>query len=369
MLSSGGGSWHSLLQLTKFLTHELLFQTEIPTSWSPISLNNSMMQKMQMSSSSHFLCRTSLRVTKCHDLGFWNLFRSLDYRRSWKARTRHCLWNQHLSGKWHHLTHYQQGPNSYTSSELTRAQSAMKVRGKTADLNLKCSLIEAHQAQFQPCAGAGNRERQHWVLQGQRACAPVSPHAVLPQLPEGLGTCSSNECELNECRQEKTPLTLLRLLWKLLRASEEAAGVYLFFNTYPRNLFLTLHIYICLHISLSLHVLVHKYSFKFLQSSPYCHTSATMLAGPAPRVVWQHSPSHPFSELNRTLHFSASSRLFFDVSLQHVHVFVSPVHCTGSLHTKGKQHFPKSKSMSKLGTTSFFLMQGSQVATEQTEWP
>lgn len=90
----------------------------------------------------------------------------------------------------------------------------------------KCSLVEAHQAQFQPCAGAGNRERQHWVLQGQRACAPVSPHAVLPRLPEGLGTCSSNECELNDCRQEKTPLTLLRLLWKLLRASEEAAGVF-----------------------------------------------------------------------------------------------------------------------------------------------
>lgn len=158
MLSSGGGSWCSLLHLPKFMIHKLVFKSEIPQSWPPISLNNSMMQKKQMSSSSQCLCRISLKATKWHDLGFGN-FSDCWTAWSWKAFNSHCLWNRHLFRKWHRLTRYQQAPNFYTSSELMPEQPAKKV---TKNLLIwtwsNCSSVEAHQVWFQPSVGVGNRE-------------------------------------------------------------------------------------------------------------------------------------------------------------------------------------------------------------------
>lgn len=112
---------------------------------------------------------------------------------------------------------------------------------------------------------------------------------------------------------DKTSLNLLRFLQKL--PMEEKTEV----RKSCRNLSLThiqgiyfwlsTSIYIFTSFSLYLHVLIHKYSFKFLQSL-YCHTSSlTTLAGPAPRAVWQHSPLQWFSELNISLHF------FFPITL------------------------------------------------------
>lgn len=182
MLSSGGGSWCSLLQLPKFMIHKLLFKSEIPQSWPPISLNNSMMQKIQMSPSSQCLCR---RVTKWHDLGFGN-FSDCWTTWSWKAFNSHRLWNRRKFRKWHHLTHYQQGANFYTLQSWCQHSQQWKL-GKVhwyePEYELiwawsNCSFVEAHQVRFQSSAGAGNWERQHSVQQAERVCAPDRLHRV-----------------------------------------------------------------------------------------------------------------------------------------------------------------------------------------------
>lgn len=179
MLSSGGGPRSSLLQLPKFMIQKLLCKSEIPQSWLPISLNNGMMQKMQMSPRSQCLCRISQRVAKWHDLGFGN-FSDGWTTRSWRAFKSHCLWNQHLFRKRHHLTHYQQGGYFHTSSEPMPAQPAMKFKKYLLIWTWRnCSFVEPHQVWFQPSVGAGNRERQHSVQQAEKICAPERLHGVL----------------------------------------------------------------------------------------------------------------------------------------------------------------------------------------------
>lgn len=123
MLASEGGSWCSLLQLTKFLTHKLLFQRETPRSWPPISLNNSTMQKkcrclLALSSfaespqASRSVILESVQIT-----GLQEKLKSLHQSSSLETFVQ----------KWHHLTHYQ-GPDFCTSSELMLAMLTMNKR-------------------------------------------------------------------------------------------------------------------------------------------------------------------------------------------------------------------------------------------------
>lgn len=142
-----------------------------------------------------------------------------------------------------------------------------------------------------------------------------------------------------------------------------------------QGVYFWLPIYICLHIPLSLcfyKFLDINYSFKFLQSSLHCHFSTTMVAGPAPRVVWLHFTLAPFPELNTCLHFCASSWSLFDGFSQCVWVSISPLHYLKGGYTPWEGNAsPKLKgSVSKMGAMSFFFdaKQPGSNWTDQVTW-
>lgn len=149
------------------------------------------------------------------------------------------------------------------------------------------------------------------ALQFPYSIFSCSPHCLLIEIERThllsrLFTEASQQEE--NLRQKKSCKTLSYLSW---------------------NPFLPLYLYFFLPISFSLyiHVLIHKYSCRFPQSLSF-------------------TPLTP--------------SLCLDGSLLSLWVFISAIHSTRGLHTKGKQDFPQNKR-------AYFKTKNNFLATRKTE--
>lgn len=139
----------------------------------------------------------------------------------------------------------------------------------------KCLLVEAHLVSSHPCVGAGNRERlSHRQKESMLQCHHIP---VLPLLPKGLDMCSSNECELNGCRKQRSPhLPCWEGHFKEASpqgenwSQKKVARIFLFLNTHPGCLFMSLHLYISTFLYIHTHLGFFSHHPSFHPSQPPC---------------------------------------------------------------------------------------------------
>lgn len=146
------------------------------------------------------------------------------------------------------------------------------------------------------------------------------------QFPYSIFSCLPH-CLLIDNRENPLTLKIIYRSFPARRKLETKKSKTLSYLSW--NPFLPLYLYFFLPISFSLyiHVLIHKYSCRFPQSLSF-------------------TPLTP--------------SLCLDGSLLSLWVFISAIHSTRGLHTKGKQDFPQNKR-------AYFKTKNNFLATRKTE--